>query len=138
MSGEEERPSREEFVEREHQADSESVRSGQSVLRRFAGRLKSVGGRLILGYRPPGPAWLARMVYDGAGSKAGSLRAAFELIAAFCIRLGYWVGTGLVRKSIGNQRCFLVACECAWRPEVPPSSRRKHKSAGLQVGKGLL
>ena len=44
------------------------------------------------------------MVYDGAGSKAGSLRAAFELIAALCIRLSYWVGTGLFRKSIGNQR----------------------------------
>ena len=27
-------------------------------------------------------AWIARMVYEGAGSKAGSLRAAFELIAA--------------------------------------------------------
>ena len=46
--------------------------------------------------------WLARMVYDGAGSKAGSLRAAFELIAALCIRLSYWVGTGLFRKSIST------------------------------------
>ena len=47
------------------------------------------------------------MVYDGAGSKAGSLRAAFELIAALCIRLGCWVEMGLARKSIGNQRWLL-------------------------------
>ena len=68
-------------------------------------------------------AWLARMVYDGAGSKAGSLRAAFELIAALCIRLSYWVGTGLVRKSIGNQRCFLYrvrVCLVAGSPTIMP------------------
>ena len=62
---------------------------------------------------------LARMLYDGAGSKAGSLRAAFELIAALCIRLSYWVGTSLV--SIGNQRCFLYrvrVCLAAGSPTI--------------------
>ena len=40
MSGEEEHLSREELVEREHQASSATTRTGQSGLRNFAGRLK--------------------------------------------------------------------------------------------------
>ena len=55
MSGDEEEHmlSREELVEREHQARLRENEEWQSGLRSFAGRRKSVGGRLTLGYHPP-------------------------------------------------------------------------------------
>jgi hypothetical protein len=105
MSGEEEHLSREEFVEREHQA---RLREREEWPKRLEEICREAEIRWWAAHpwlSSAGAAWLARMVYDGAGSKAGSLRAAFELIAAPCIRLSYGLERALVLES--NQRCFL-------------------------------